>query len=177
MTYRITSVLAVTSALALAACGPGEDAQYEPDTPGEDPIDVRETPMPDYTETAQADFSATEGTESDIVGTLHLMQPTSVAAPGAPMRIRVQVGGLAAEEHAWDIHAAPCDSEGEVVVPFTPDGEEGIAEPLTPGAEGIAELEVDVPALAERWMGVGDHSVHIHAAGEEHGPTLACATL
>lgn len=180
MTSRITPALALASALALAACGPGEDAQYEqPDTPGEEPIDVRETPMPEYTETVQSDFTAVEGVEAEITGTLHLLEPTTVASPGAPMRVRVQVSGLPPGEHAWHIHAGACEADGEVVIPFTATAdEEGIADPLTPDAQGIAMAEIEVPALADRWMGTGDHSIHVHeAAGTEPGPALACADL
>lgn len=179
MRYRITPLLAVASALALVACGPGEETEFEPDTPAEDVEDVRETPMPDYTETLQSDFTATEHAESDIIGTLHLEEPTTVAPTGTPMRIRVQVSGLAEEDHPWDIHAGACGSEGEVIVPFgTTAGDEGISDPLSPDDQGIAEAEVEVPTLADQWMGPGDHSVHIHTdVGDEHGPTLACATL
>lgn len=183
MTYRTPSLLALASVLTIAACGPGEDAADELEVPGdevaEEPTDVRETPMPEYTETVQSDFTSGEEAEVEIIGTLHLMEPTSAAAPGAPLRIRVQMSGLPAGEHAWHIHAGPCDASAEVAVALTATEEQdGITQPLTSDDMGVAEAEVEVPGLAERWMGSGDHSVHVHeGSGTDFGPSIACATL
>jgi Cu/Zn superoxide dismutase len=190
MTTRRRFPLAAALALGVGLFGACADQPRADDEMADD--DSMDAPGTVATEPAEAPGSA-EGSVAmtasfepgegaldgqRVDGTLTVFEP---AQGNGDFRLRVHVQGIGEGEHAWHIHAAPCGQEGPVVVPFTEteDGP-GLAQPLRPGEDGVAEATVTVPAdkLQLDQFRNGDYSLHVHQkGGVDHGPTVACANL
>lgn len=133
-----------------------------------------------YEVAMMSDFTAAEGAEpgQEIGGVARVMVAEQAADS---FLLHVRVNGLTEGGHAWHIHSGPCGQKAPVVVPFTPTAsQQGLAQPLTPGAGGAAEQTVSVPnsMLSAAQLRDGEYSVHVHVdPGADHGPTVACATL
>lgn len=103
------------------------------------------------------------------------------AAGGQGYSVLVNARGLSEGEHAWHIHSGPCGERAPVVVAMTPTQEmQGLDEPLTPAADGVATNTAYVPGtdVSLDDLQGGEYSLHIHERGGlDHGPTVACADL
>jgi len=122
-----------------------------------------------------APLEAEEGSAATLDGVIAIV----TTGPVAPLRLVVHARGLPSGPHAWHIHQGPCSSSGDVVLalPATADSD-GHAGPIFVPDNGVVDLAVAVPELQATMVGAREHSVHIHAdAGEDHGPTIACATI
>ena len=100
--------------------------------------------------------------------------------PGEPLQLGISGDGFTPGDHAWHIHTGPCETSGGAVeIALSKDGDrEGIVGPLVVEQTGAVSGQYEVAPLREEMLGTRERSLHVHEThGDDHGPTVACATI
>lgn len=190
MDTSIRLLIGLVVAVAVAACGNGEDVPESAIGADTSAAAARQMLSPgsaaDLGEpilTAAFEQVAPD-TVDQITGTARLYPESAAAdtaAAGGGFRLEVIMDGLSPGGHAWHIHRGTCESGGAIVVPFTDvPGMKGFAGPLNADAALSARGLVTISAstLPLQALQREPYSVRVHrGAAHDPGATVACADL
>ena len=183
MRSRNLLVLALTGLVA-AACARDEadvDDEVVPGTETTPPATPEPAPAGDMlVSTTTFEKTAAAG-ERAITGTAELRR-TGMDA-NSPFELHVRLTGLTADtDHPWHIHRGTCsDADAPIAIAITDAaGQDGVGDPLKPGADGVAEQTVRIPTerLTQEQLNTESYSVHVHeGAVATPGAGIACANI